>query len=442
MSKENINVEPTKELFIYMLTRDVSLENAIIDLIDNSVDGALSNCQSDNLSNFEIHITINKDCFLIEDNCGGIPINVAREYAFKFGRPKDVIKPVGNVGQFGIGMKRTIFKLGNNVSIESKSIDSEFKLDLDIIKWTEEPQNWSFDLDVISENTTFPLNETFTKVKIYNLHESISESFSQENFIGKLKTEIEEAHAYNLAKGLKILINTDNLEYHIPTLKSNNEIKMLSRTIYYNKNTDKEIKVRIYAGLNNRELNESGWYIYCNNRLLVSANKNMLTGWGANGERKFHHDYAFFKGYVFFESRNGDILPWNTTKDGINFNSDVYQNILLIMQTEMKPILSLLKDLGIETTRYNKDPDNVERIINDSIEELLDDKNKINLTMSIGEQRLIIPNYKLPSIRKMGTITYSKPIEELQEIMEHLGVNTYCDVGLITYDYYKENEME
>jgi len=51
MSRESINVEPTKELFIYMLTRDVGLENAIIDLIDNSVDGALSNCIDDNLSN-------------------------------------------------------------------------------------------------------------------------------------------------------------------------------------------------------------------------------------------------------------------------------------------------------------------------------------------------------------------------------------------------------
>jgi len=394
------------------------------------------------LSNFKIEITINKEYFLIEDNCGGIPVSIARDYAFKFGRPKDVIKPVGDVGQFGIGMKRTIFKVGNNVLVESKSKDSEFKLDLDIIKWTENPQNWSFDLDVISENQSHTLNETFTKVKIFNLHEPISESFSQENFIGKLKTEIQEAHAYNLAKGLNIFINTVKLVHHIPALKSNDEIKMLSKTLYLHKDTDKEIKVRIYAGLSNRELNDSGWYIYCNNRLLVSANKNMLTGWGADGERKYHHDYAFFKGYVFFESKNGDVLPWNTTKDGINFNSDVYQHILLIMQTEIKPILSLLKDLGIETTKYNKDPDNVERIIYNSFKNLLDDKNKINLTMSIPEQKIVIPNYKLPSTRKMGTITYSKPIEELQEIMKHLGVSKFCDVGLITYEYYKENEME
>ena len=35
-----IDASPTKELFILMLTRDISLIPSIIDLVDNSVDGA------------------------------------------------------------------------------------------------------------------------------------------------------------------------------------------------------------------------------------------------------------------------------------------------------------------------------------------------------------------------------------------------------------------
>ncbi|MGH9433064.1 MAG: hypothetical protein ACRD3T_16150, partial [Terriglobia bacterium] len=35
-----INASPTKEFFISMLTRDIPLTRAIIDLVDNSVDGA------------------------------------------------------------------------------------------------------------------------------------------------------------------------------------------------------------------------------------------------------------------------------------------------------------------------------------------------------------------------------------------------------------------
>ena len=36
----NIKASPTKEFFISMLTRDISTDRAILDLIDNSIDAA------------------------------------------------------------------------------------------------------------------------------------------------------------------------------------------------------------------------------------------------------------------------------------------------------------------------------------------------------------------------------------------------------------------
>jgi len=35
---DTVNAAPTKRLFIEMLTRDVSLEDAVLDLIDNAID--------------------------------------------------------------------------------------------------------------------------------------------------------------------------------------------------------------------------------------------------------------------------------------------------------------------------------------------------------------------------------------------------------------------
>lgn len=440
---EKINVHPTKELFIYMLTRDVILEKAIIDLIDNSVDAAINNSVNNDLNPFTINIKLKEDLFEIYDNCGGIDLQVAKEYAFKFGRPSEIVKQVGNIGQFGIGLKRTIFKLGGKAFIDSKSLKSQFQLDLDIEDWKNDKDKWTFDLNVISEDSN-NLEDTFTLIRIQSLHHSVSESFKLENFITKLKQEIKEAHAYNLAKGLKILINEESLTYDVPTLKSNEEINIFSQEykFYSEEGEEKEVKVTIIAGLTYRDLTSAGWYIYCNNRLLVSANQNMLTGWGSNGERKFHHDFAFFKGYVFFESKDGDRLPWTTTKDGINFNSDVYQAILIKMQNEIKPLLDLLKDLGEETTLYNKDPDNIERKIYNSVNNLLDNGTTVNLSMLPKNQSLKIPNFKLTTPRKMGTITFSRPVDELKEIMAHLKVSKYKDVGIITYKYYMDNEME
>jgi hypothetical protein len=40
IEKQLISAEPTKSFFVDMLTRDIALEQAILDLVDNSVDGA------------------------------------------------------------------------------------------------------------------------------------------------------------------------------------------------------------------------------------------------------------------------------------------------------------------------------------------------------------------------------------------------------------------
>ena len=70
-----INAYPTKELFIEMLTKDITLRDAIGDLLDNSVDGALRLREDDSYEGLWVKIELNaKDGhFQITDNCGGIP---------------------------------------------------------------------------------------------------------------------------------------------------------------------------------------------------------------------------------------------------------------------------------------------------------------------------------------------------------------------------------
>lgn len=441
MSKENIDVQPTKELFIYMLTRDVKLEKAIIDLIDNSIDAAINNSTDNDLSPFHIDITINENEFLIKDDCGGIDIKTAKEYAFKFGRPDTVDKKVGNIGQFGIGMKRTIFKLGKLCHIESQSISSKFFLNLDIDEWKAKPKDWSFELNSEIFSDEISLEKTYTNISVTNLNKEVSSLFSVQNFIAELKLEIEEAHAYSLAQGLNISVNGSTLNYHVPMLKSTDEIGIFMKEINFDKGTDDEVKVTIYAGLSDRELTDAGWYIYCNNRLLVSANQNMTTGWESNGIRKFHPDFAYFRGYVFFESKNGDKLPWTTTKDGINFNSEIYQNILLEMQNNIKPILGYLSDLAKETTLYNKDSENIERKLFIEMEKLLSDGTNIDIKTIENSQHFTAPVLDIDTPRKIGTITYSRPLDELNEIKKNFGLSTNKELGEMAYFYFLENEM-
>ncbi len=113
------DARPTKSFFVRMLTRDTSLDDCILDLVDNSIDGA---CETsgvrlseltvdDSLSGFLIEIQITDKVFQISDNCGGIGLTDARDYAFTFGRKEDEPQSDYTVGVYGIGMKRAIFKL-------------------------------------------------------------------------------------------------------------------------------------------------------------------------------------------------------------------------------------------------------------------------------------------------------------------------------------------
>ena len=78
---------PTKQFFVSMLTRDINLADAILDLVDNCLDGALRMADGDDVdySKHFVEIELAAEHFLIGDNCGGIPREVAKNYAFKNG---------------------------------------------------------------------------------------------------------------------------------------------------------------------------------------------------------------------------------------------------------------------------------------------------------------------------------------------------------------------
>jgi Histidine kinase-, DNA gyrase B-, and HSP90-like ATPase len=84
-----VNAFPTKELFIKMLVKDITLIPAIKDLVDNSVDGARRLRPDGNYKGLWIHVQFNAKEFKVSDNCGGIDNDTARKYAFRFGRPEE-----------------------------------------------------------------------------------------------------------------------------------------------------------------------------------------------------------------------------------------------------------------------------------------------------------------------------------------------------------------
>jgi len=125
---EKASGTPTKEFFVGMLTRDIELNDAILDLLDNCLDGVVRqkrgidrNSTPDYYKGFYSHITISQESFIIEDNCGGIPRDVAEKYAFRMGRSSE--KNDDDLPTVGIyGIKHTLRRNISPFRIFQKSL--------------------------------------------------------------------------------------------------------------------------------------------------------------------------------------------------------------------------------------------------------------------------------------------------------------------------------
>ncbi|GAG76243.1 unnamed protein product [marine sediment metagenome] len=136
IENENIiKADPTKEFFIDMLTLDIASTKAINDLIDNCVDGANRIRSEKNYEGLEVRIEAGPKQFRIIDNCGGISVKIARDYAFRFGRPSDIDPISKSIGLFGVGMKRALFKLGSKFIVNSRTETSRFVVEVDVDEW-------------------------------------------------------------------------------------------------------------------------------------------------------------------------------------------------------------------------------------------------------------------------------------------------------------------
>ena len=105
-----------------ILTKDISTLDALYDLVDNSIDAARNSIfQKENYEKdvmglpksykgYKVHIDISPQSISIEDNCLGMQeeilvssaFYVAKQSQHKFG-----------IGQYGIGLKRSLLKMGN-----------------------------------------------------------------------------------------------------------------------------------------------------------------------------------------------------------------------------------------------------------------------------------------------------------------------------------------
>ena len=427
-----VKASPTKDFFIFMLTKDIDIIDAVADLVDNCIDGARNLKPDSNYRDLFVKITLDYDHFSIIDNCGGIDINVARKYAFRFGRARDAQAISHSIGRFGIGMKRALFKIGNYFQIESTAKHSRFVLQKDIREWAENETEWDFEFSEYEENLNNSENERGTKIYVTQLHSNISDEFGLENFKTRLKLKLESANQSSLEQGIVISLNDIYLSSSPPKLIKSNEIIPAYKTL---KREDGRVSIKIYAGLvsERRQPKKAGWNIFCNGRLILEADRSSVTGWGENIP-EYHNDYARFRGYVYFDADDPSLLPWNTTKSDVDADSQIYKSVKLEMTNIMNPVVKFLNRVVSDKAEYGNDESS-------PLEQVISEARNVKLSEIENEAIFQAPD-SIAERPQVSRISFSRKKADVDKAKKLLGVSINKEVGERVFDYFMRLECD
>ena len=207
--------DPTKEFFVNMITRDITLEDSIFDLIDNSIDAAwkaigspaTSLMDDTDLSEYLISIELSPQKFSIKDNCGGMSLDDAVNHAFNFGRRESEENDDYSIGVYGIGMKRAVFKIGREIRIRSTVPDDDestlaFAVPINVNDWLKS-NNPPWDFDIVDDEN---LDKHGVEIVVEDLTIAARISFNNPEFIANLRRMIARDYMLYLNRGLNLTV--------------------------------------------------------------------------------------------------------------------------------------------------------------------------------------------------------------------------------------------
>lgn len=440
--RELINTLPTKRLFIEMLVKDVDLTDAIIDLVDNSIDGAKRIREDENFADLKIEIKLSGTKFSVKDNCGGIPLDIGKKYAFRFGRPKEVDPTPHSIGRFGIGMKRALFKLGKNLKVKTTSSFTKYSITVDVPEWSKDdaPETWNFQTDeaVQPRLATSPYRdaELGTTIEVTNLYPEIAKKLGQLSYVEDFRNKLRNAQNSFLNKGLTIVVNDTALVAEEIYLLQDAALKSsFKKEKVKTEAGQPAVNVKYYVGLQTSSpADQAGWYVYCNGRMILRAERSEITGWGETSAKipRYHNQYARFRGYVFFDCTDSELLPWNTTKTGVDRESPIYAKARRTMVELMEPIVRF-----IDAADNERDTDDKAYTV------ALSQAKPVSIGDIRTEHTFTAPaRNAIAAPMKLTRITFQKPTPEFDKVKNKLGATSAEEVGIMLFDYYKKFEIE
>jgi len=258
-------------------------------------------------------------------------------------------------------------------------------------------------------------------------------------------------HQAALQEGLEIKLGGERLTGFAPTLLSGPGFSPINERFVIPEG-DGEVHCHLVAGVSaaeNETLDEgqaedfrtpgdAGWWLFCNGRLLLFAERTSLTGWGDNGAA-YHPQYRRFRGYVYLTSLSTELLPWNTTKTNVDQDSRAWR----IVQGRMKIALGQVQAV---LNRLKNERQNAE------------EREEMPVTIASQRARPVpiadlppspsvvappLPPRRTPKPPKTTQrIQYDVPYSRYQKVAAAMGISIISEVGRRTFDYFFDREVD
>jgi hypothetical protein len=201
---------------------------------------------------------------------------------------------------------------------------------------------------------------------------------------------------------------------------------------------ENSVAVEIFAGMissppNTSEPSErekdhkSGWYILCNGRVVVAADRGQLTVWGRDRFPSWHPQYEGFVGVVLFSSKHPEFLPMTTTKNSVDASSVLYRRALAKMFAPTREWIDYTnaRKSGREAARKREAATTATSIAK------VQDRKSVKLPEKIEG-------------RKEANVLYTVPLHQLRALARAFGKSTmtYREVGVRSFEFAYERLVD
>lgn len=429
---DRINAEPTKRFFVEMFTKDIALEQAVLDLVDNSVDGARRVLKQGPapLDGYYVKIALSKTNFRIDDNCGGFDRKAAREHAFRFGREFQDNRPAGSIGQFGVGMKRALFKFGKQFKVFSATPTEEWGIDVVVADWEKEP-GWHFEWAPFTPTGSVNKKKPGTEISVSPLHASVANTFGSKYFENLIIDLIKSKHRRFISEGLEVVVNGTRVQPIDLKLYSGPVFKPGVKSKTFEDDDEPEVRVKLIAGVGISSPKEAGWYVICNGRVVLEGDTRAVTGWGQVTDDmslpKYHGQFARFRGIATFDSDSSQRVPWNTTKTDIDTDNPVWRDAREKMIELMRPVIDFLNVLDADIEEHTRD--------RSPMLKALQETPLVKYESLPMKADFVVPALEqLEEVVPYTKIQYSRPVDDVALLKKALGLPSAKAVGERTFD--------